>query len=112
MKKIKKRGSHTIKLLFVDLNMHKFLSLILLIGLAILGCEDNDECIDESKISDHYICTEEYQPVCGCNGFMTMIVMLKMQVSQNGLKVSVNKKPKLYQIAPFLYNFGEITSRD
>ena len=68
MKKIKKRGSHIIKLLFVDLNMHKFLSLILLIGLAILGCEDNDECIDESKISDHYICTEEYQPVCGCNG--------------------------------------------
>ena len=68
MKKIKKRGSHTIKLLFVDLNMHKFLSLILLIGLAILGCEDNDECIDESKISDDPICTEEYQPVCGCNG--------------------------------------------
>ena len=68
MKKIKKRGSYTIKLLFVDLNMHKFLSLILLIGLAILGCEDNDECIDESKISDHHICTEEYQPVCGCNG--------------------------------------------
>ena len=29
---------------------------------------DSDKCIDESKISDHYICTEEYQPVCGCNG--------------------------------------------
>ena len=40
----------------------------LFIGLAILGCEDNDECIDESKISDDPICTEEYQPVCGCNG--------------------------------------------
>ena len=26
-----------------------------------------------------------------------MIAMLKMQVSQNGLKASVNKKPELYQ---------------
>ena len=67
MKKIKKRGSYTIKLLFVDLNMHKFLSLILLIGLAILGCEDNDECIDESKISNNS-CYEIYAPVCGCDG--------------------------------------------
>ena len=46
--------------------MKQFLSL--LIGLAILGCDDNDECIDESKISDTTTCTEEYQPVCGCNG--------------------------------------------
>ena len=28
----------------------------------------DDGCIDESKISDDAICTEEYQPVCGCNG--------------------------------------------
>ena len=33
-----------------------------------MGCEDDDGCIDESKISDASICTEEYQPVCGCNG--------------------------------------------
>ena len=25
------------------------------------------DCIDESKISDDSICTEEYQPVCGCD---------------------------------------------
>ena len=24
-------------------------------------------CIDESQITDDSICTEEYQPVCGCN---------------------------------------------
>ena len=39
----------------------------LLIGLAILGCEDNDECIDESKISNNS-CYEIYAPVCGCDG--------------------------------------------
>ena len=47
--------------------MHKYLSLLLLIGLAILGCEDNDECIDESKISNNS-CHEIYAPVCGCDG--------------------------------------------
>ena len=26
------------------------------------------DCIDESKISDASICTEEAQPVCGCDG--------------------------------------------
>ena len=29
-----------------------------------------------------------------------MIAMLKMQVSQNGLKASVNKKPELHQAPP------------
>ena len=47
--------------------MHKYLSLLLFIKLVLLGCEDN-KCIDKSKISEHFICTEEYQPVCGCNG--------------------------------------------
>ena len=53
--------------LWVDFDMYRYLSLSLLIGLAIWRCDDNDECIDESKISDYSICTEEYQPVCGCN---------------------------------------------
>ncbi len=46
--------------------MHRNLSL-LLIGLAFLGCQDNDECIDESQILDDSSCTEQYQPVCGCD---------------------------------------------
>ena len=47
--------------------MHRYLLLMLLIVLTIWGCEYN-KCIDESKISDDFICTEEYQPVCGCDG--------------------------------------------
>ena len=48
--------------------MDRYLSFLLIINLVFWGCDDNDECIDESKISDYYTCTKEYQPVCGCNG--------------------------------------------
>ena len=48
--------------------MIKKLSLLLFIGILFWGCEDNNDCIDESKISDDSGCTEEYQPVCGCAG--------------------------------------------
>ena len=48
--------------------MDRYLSFLLIINLVFWGCDDNDECIDESKIFDYSTCTEEYQPVCGCNG--------------------------------------------
>jgi len=47
--------------------MHRYLLLFLFIVLSILGCRDNDDCIDESKIS-YDPCYEIYAPVCGCDG--------------------------------------------
>jgi len=40
---------------------------LLLFGLSVLGCGDNDECVDESKRSNNS-CYEIYAPVCGCDG--------------------------------------------
>lgn len=48
--------------------MDRYLSFLFIINLFFWGCEDNEDCIDESKISDASICTEEAQPVCGCDG--------------------------------------------
>ena len=63
----RKRLTHILVIFFVDLVcMNKYLFIVLLIGFW--GCEDNEDCIDESKISDASICTEEAQPVCGCDG--------------------------------------------
>jgi len=47
--------------------MFRYISLLLLIGLALWSCDDNDKCIDESKISNEYACDEMWDPVCGCN---------------------------------------------
>ena len=46
--------------------MTKHLTLLLFIGFATWGC-DNNVCIDESKISNNS-CYEIYAPVCGCDG--------------------------------------------
>ena len=48
---------------------HRIFPIFLFIGLTYWGCDNNQGCIDESKISDASTCTEEYQPVCGYDGF-------------------------------------------
>ena len=45
--------------------MIKYLTVLLIIGPI---CSNVDEdCIDESEISDDIYCLEIYDPVCGCN---------------------------------------------
>ena len=45
--------------------MFKYLTVLLIIGQV---CSNVDEdCIDESEISDDTYCLEIYDPVCGCN---------------------------------------------
>lgn len=33
-----------------------------------LASETESPCVDSSKIDPELICTQEYKPVCGCNG--------------------------------------------
>ena len=47
--------------------MIRYISLLLFIGLGFLGCEDNDKCIDETKVSNNP-CFKIDAPVCGCDG--------------------------------------------
>ena len=52
--------------------MKKLILLLLFIPLVFACGDDFDDvpnmCVDETLINVHYACTEEYQPVCGCDG--------------------------------------------
>ena len=70
--------------------MIRHITLLLLIVLAYWGCDINEGCLNESKISDASICTEEAQPVCGCDGF-TYGRLIKVQQSPLMQKKKVRK---------------------
>ena len=48
----------------------KILLILLLILIFSCSSEDKveDSCVDESMIEEFSVCTEIYQPVCGCDG--------------------------------------------
>lgn len=48
--------------------------LIFLSVLLIIACDNSDNsdvpnmCVDPTLIDLEFVCTQEYEPVCGCNG--------------------------------------------
>jgi hypothetical protein len=47
--------------------MKNFLVFVILVLIS-ATCQDEPQCIDESKINPDAICTYIYDPVCGCDG--------------------------------------------
>lgn len=43
--------------------------ILFLTGIILVSCtkDENNDCVDESKVNVNSPCTFEYSPVCGCN---------------------------------------------
>lgn len=39
-----------------------------LLSLVAFQCEDENPCIDKSKVNHQNICYDIFKPVCGCDG--------------------------------------------
>jgi hypothetical protein len=45
----------------------KFLYIIFLHLYIIQGCKKTQQCIDYDKVNNIAVCTNDYNPVCGCD---------------------------------------------
>ena len=48
-------------------------SLLIFLGFLMFSCTDSEDpnpnnCVDETLIDLESVCSEEFQPVCGCDG--------------------------------------------
>tara|TARA_Y100001935_G_scaffold252019_1_gene255092 strand:- start:953 stop:1168 length:216 start_codon:yes stop_codon:yes gene_type:complete len=48
--------------------MRRYFTLLIFIGLAWVGCDNNESCIYKSKIQMPLFIPKKNKPICGCDG--------------------------------------------